>query len=108
MTNKKLKPVVNAMGAAFIASGAASMASADAQNPFEAKDLRAGYDLANYGQHGEKGGKDGEGKCGEGKCGEGKADKEGKCGEGKCGGDKKAAAEGETPAVSEAEAGGRN
>ena len=115
MANKTLKPVVNAVGAAFLASAAVSMVSADTQNPFEAKDLRSGYDLANYGQHGEKGQ---EGKCGEGKCGEGmgadaKADKEGKCGEGKCGegksaGAQEAGAAGDTPAVSEGEAGGRN
>ncbi len=71
--------IAAALGAAFLATSVAPIASADV-NPFSATQLNAGYDLANYGDH--------EGKCGEGKCGGDKADKEGKCGEGKCGGDK--------------------
>lgn len=104
MANFK-KPLAAALGAAFLASSIAPVASA-AVNPFSAQQLSAGYDLPNFDKHKE--GKCGEGKCGEGKggegsCGEGKGgegkcgeDKagEGKCGEGKggegkCGGDKK-------------------
>ncbi len=76
------KPLAVALGAAFLASSIAPLATAEV-NPFSAQQLSGGYDLANYGKHGE--GKCGEGKCGEGKCGEGKSDGEGKCGEGKCG-----------------------
>ena len=90
------KPLAMALGAAFLASSVAPLASA-AADPFSAEQLRGGYDLASYGDHegkcgegkcGEAGGdKDTEGKCGEGKCGEAGGDKdtEGKCGEGKCG-----------------------
>jgi len=78
------KPLAAALGAAFLASAVAPMASADV-NPFSAQQLSGGYDLVSFGKHGE-------GKCGEGKCGGDKAEGEGKCGEGKCGGDK---AEGE-------------
>lgn len=84
------KPLVAALGAAFLASSIAPMASAEA-NPFSATALSSGYDLGNFNSHGDgkhsEGGKAKEGKCGEGKCGEAKAGKakEGKCGEGKCG-----------------------
>ena len=89
------KPLAVALGAAFLASSIAPLASAEV-NPFSAQQLSGGYDLVNFGKHGEGkcgegkcGEKDGEGKCGEGKCGEGeKSDGEGKCGEGKCGGEK--------------------
>lgn len=80
------KPLATALGAAFLATSIAPLASA-ATNPFSAQQLSGGYDLANYDKHGE-------GKCGgekaegEGKCGGDKAEGEGKCGEGKCGGDK--------------------
>ena len=80
------KPLAVALGAAFLASAIAPLATAEV-NPFSAQQLSGGYDLANFGKHEE-------GKCGEGKCGEGKAEGEGKCGEdkaegeGKCGGDK--------------------
>ena len=77
------KPLAAALGAAFLATTFAPIASADV-NPFAADQLSGGYDLVNYGAH--------EGKCGEGKCGGEKAEGEGKCGEGKCGGEK---AEGE-------------
>ena len=85
MNNHLKKPLAAALGAAFLATAVAPLASADV-NPFAATQLSSGYDLANYGSH--------EGKCGEGKCGGDKAMKkakshaEGKCGEGKCGGDK--------------------
>ena len=99
MSNSSIKPVVAALGAAFLASAVTPMVSASVlNNPFVANDLEAGYDLANYGK--EKGeGKCGEGKCGggdagkaakEGNCGGDKSAKEGKCGEGKCGGNKAA------------------
>jgi uncharacterized low-complexity protein len=100
------KPMAAALGAAFLATSMAPLASAEV-NPFSAQQLSGGYDLANYDKHKEgkcgddkadKEGKCGEGKCGEGKCGGDKAAKEGKCGEGKCGegkcGGDKAAKEG--------------
>jgi uncharacterized low-complexity protein len=80
MANIK-KPLAAALGAAFLASAIAPVASA-AMNPFSAQHLNGGYDLPNYDKHVE--GKCGEGKCGEGKTGEGKCG-EGKAGEGKCG-----------------------
>jgi uncharacterized low-complexity protein len=76
------KPLAVALGAAFLASSIAPLATAEV-NPFSAQMLNGGYDLANYDKHEE-------GKCGEGKCGEGKAEGEGKCGEGKCGENKAA------------------
>ncbi len=95
MSNKSLKPIAVAVGAALATSiGMANIANADA-NPFAMSELSQGYMAADLKATGE--GKCGEGKCGgdkgeEGKCGEGKCggDKgeEGKCGEGKCGGDK--------------------
>jgi uncharacterized low-complexity protein len=77
------KPLAVALGAAFLASSIAPMASAEV-NPFTAQQLSGGYDLASFDKHKE-------GKCGEGKCGEDK-DKDKAKGEGSCGGDK---AEGE-------------
>ena len=79
------KPLAVALGAAFLASSIAPMASAEV-NPFSAQQLSGGYDLANYDKHKE-------GKCGEGKCGDKKGEGEGSCGgdktgEGSCGGDK--------------------
>ncbi len=76
------KPLAAALGAAFLATSIAPLASA-AVNPFSAQHLSGGYDLPNFG-------KDAEGKCGEGKCGENKkAHGEGSCGdkmkEGSCG-----------------------
>jgi len=77
------KPLAAALGAAFLASSVAPLASA-ASNPFSTQLLSGGYDLANYDKQ--------EGKCGEGKCGD-KKKAEGSCGdkkaEGSCG-DKKA------------------
>ena len=83
-----IKPIAAALGAAFLASSFASVASADS-NPFSAQQLSGGYDLANFNHHAEGGcgDKKAEGSCGdkkaEGSCGDKKA--EGKCGEGKCG-----------------------
>ena len=98
------KPLAVALGAAFLASSIAPLATA-AVNPFSAQQLSGGYDLPNFGEDAED--KDAEGKCGEGKCGDNKSDTEGssgdgdadadgeageekggegKCGEGKCGG----------------------
>jgi uncharacterized low-complexity protein len=89
MSNKS--KLATALGAAFLATSIAPLASADV-NPFSATQLNGGYDLANYAHHEEGETKGAEGKCGEGKCGaDKKAAKEGKCGEGKCGADKKAA-----------------
>jgi uncharacterized low-complexity protein len=84
-----------ALGSAFAA--ATLLPAHAAGNPFAAKTLDGGYQVAQADTK-AKDGKCGEGKCGadkkkDGKCGEGKcgADKkkDGKCGEGKCGGDKK-------------------
>ena len=90
-----------ALGSAFAA--ATLLPAHAAGNPFAAKTLDAGYQVAQADTK-AKDGKCGEGKCGadkkttkakDGKCGEGKCGtdkskaKDGKCGEGKCGGDKK-------------------
>jgi len=83
---------MTALGAAMLASSMASVAVADT-NPFAAKVMSSGYQLADYAKDAE--GKCGEAKCGaekkaaEAKCGADKAAKEGKCGEAKCGADKK-------------------
>ncbi|MFT6592522.1 MAG: putative low-complexity protein, partial [Zhongshania sp.] len=85
---------MTALGAAMLASSMASVAVADT-NPFAAKVMSSGYQLADYAKDAE--GKCGEAKCGaekkaaEAKCGADKAAKEGKCGEAKCGADKAAA-----------------
>jgi len=76
------KPLAAALGAAFLATSVAPLATA-AVNPFSAQQLSGGYDLPNFD-------KDAEGKCGEGRCGEKKAANEGKCAgdkakEGSCG-----------------------
>ena len=81
MNKHKTNPLVTAIGSAFVAATALSAVALSstafaADNPFQADQLRSGYNLAAG---------DAEGKCGEGKA---KAETEGKCGEGKCGGDK--------------------
>jgi len=85
------KPLAAALGAAFLASSVAPLASA-ASNPFSTQLLSGGYDLANYDKaEGKCGDKKAEGSCGdkkaEGSCGDKKA--EGSCGdkkaEGSCG-----------------------
>lgn len=103
MKIKTNKPLVTAIGAAFLASGAVPVMAGS--SPFTVNPLARGYDLVSMAEadvqktstdsydccdH-----KQGEGKCGEGMCGEGKEhhhDKdmkykhsEGKCGEGMCG-----------------------
>jgi uncharacterized low-complexity protein len=104
MIKHKTNPLVTAIGSAFVAATALSAialssTSFASENPFQADQLRSGYNLAEGHAEGKCGeGKCGEGKakahsegkCGEGKCGEGKekAETEGKCGEGKCGGEK--------------------
>ena len=88
------KPLAAAFGAAMLAS-AVSPAMADS-NPFAAKQLSAGYELA-MGSSDKAAKAEHEAKCGEAKCGadKAKAAHEGKCGEAKCGADKaKAAHEG--------------
>jgi uncharacterized low-complexity protein len=87
MTSNKLALTVGAIALSFTAATFAA-----SENPFAAKSLTKGYQVA------DNHAKDKEGKCGEGKCGAekktaGEKDKEGKCGEGKCGADKKAAGE---------------
>jgi len=114
MNKHKTNPLVTAIGSAFVAATALSAVALSsstfaAENPFQADQLRSGYNLAAGHAEGKCGeGKCGEskakahseGKCGEGKCGEGKAKahSEGKCGEGKIGegscGEDKAKAEG--------------
>ncbi|MBQ0761267.1 MAG: hypothetical protein KKF24_01340 [Gammaproteobacteria bacterium] len=103
-------PLAVAFGAAMLAS-VVSPAMADS-NPFAAKQLSSGYQLAmgssdkaakseakcGADKAGEascgadKAKAEHEGKCGEAKCGadKAKADHEGKCGEAKCGADKAA------------------
>ena len=93
-----------ALGSAFAA--ATLMPAHAAGNPFAAKTLDAGYQVAQADMKMDskaKDGKCGEGKCGadkkmdskakDGKCGAdkkmGSKAKDGKCGEGKCGADKK-------------------
>lgn len=98
MSKSNKSKLAVALGAAFLATSVAPLASAEV-NPFSATQLNSGYDLANYGDKegscGEgacgEGEKKGEGSCGEGSCGggEGKKKAEGSCGEGSCGGDKK-------------------
>lgn len=108
---------INTLTAIALTSTVAFGAIALADNPFSAKSLKNGYQLAqatttttdktkdaSCGADSKKAdGKCGEGKCGadkkkDGKCGEGKcgADKkkDGKCGEGKCGADKDKKADG--------------
>ena len=99
MNKHKTNPLVTAIGSAFVAATALSAVALSsstfaAENPFQADQLRSGYNLAagaegkcGEGKCGESKAKS-EGKCGEGKHGEGKAKSEGKCGEGKCGEDK--------------------
>ena len=89
MSRKSMKkPLSVALGAAFLAGGAATV--------FAAADLDQGYQVGSIdqmellaGAHDKKA----EGSCGEGKCGEDKGG-EGKCGEGKCGEDKDKGGEG--------------
>ena len=80
------KLVSLAVGSAFAATLLAPAAQA-ADNPFAAKPLSSGYQLA-------QADKKADGKCGEAKCGADKKTMEkkqdGKCGEAKCGADKKA------------------
>ena len=94
MKNSTKKPLVAAIGAAFVTSMAFAPAASAATNPFGATELETGYMVLAEGKCGEgkcgaKDGKKADGKCGEGKCGGDKA-KEAKCGEGKCGADKAA------------------
>jgi uncharacterized low-complexity protein len=101
---KSRKPLALSIGAAVVGS-AALTGVANAENPFELRDLPSGYlQLASNGDGkaatpapAPAADKSMEGRCGEGKCGAGMrsgaeatpaaADKamEGKCGEGKCG-----------------------
>jgi uncharacterized low-complexity protein len=78
MKNSTKKPLVAALGAAFVTSMAFAPAAGADTNPFGATELETGYMVL------------AEGKCGEGKCG-GTKKTEAKCGEGKCGADKAAA-----------------
>lgn len=75
-----------ALGSAFAA--VTTLPAHAAGNPFAAKTLDAGYQVAQADTKAK------EGKCGEGKCGGDKKGatkaKDGKCGEAKCGADKKA------------------
>ena len=77
-----------ALGSAFAA--VASLPAQAVSNPFAAKSLDTGYQVAQADMKGDAKAKDG--KCGEAKCGADKKmdkKKDGKCGEGKCGADKK-------------------
>jgi uncharacterized low-complexity protein len=68
------RPLAATLGAAFLATTVAPLASAGV-DPFASEQLSGGYDLANYDKHKE-------GKCGETSSGADKAGHEGKCGEG--------------------------
>ena len=75
MKNPTKKPIITALGAAFVTSMAFTPVVNADTNPFGATELKTGYMML------------AEGKCGEGKCGADKAAekaKEAKCGEGKC------------------------
>ena len=85
MSNKMIKPVSLAVGAAFLGSLTFGAHAANGTG-MQATDLAQGYMLAGEAAPADKAKE--EGKCGEGKCGGDKAKEEGKCGEGKCGGDK--------------------
>lgn len=106
--SQKKTALTLAITTAFAASLTAPVMAAE--NPFSAKSLNNGYQVAADDKKAEGkcgGDKKAEGKCGgdkkkDGKCGEGKCGgdkkkaekkKDGKCGEGKCGGDKKKAEE---------------
>jgi hypothetical protein len=111
MANAK-KPLAAALGAAFLATSVAPLASA-AVNPFSAQQLSGGYDLAAYDKDEGAGTKaQGEGSCGgskkaegEGSCGGGKkAGDEGSCGAGKTGDETQAG--GDTKADGEGKCGG--
>ncbi len=75
MSNKMIKPVSLAVGAAFLGSLTFGAYAANGTG-LQATDLAQGYMLVGDDKAKE------EGKCGEGKCGGAKAE------EGKCGGDK--------------------
>ena len=86
MSNKCMKPVAAAIGAAFAGSMLLAGAANATSNPFGLSELNGGYaQIAD--SHG--------GKCGAGKCGGSKEKAaEGKCGAGKCGGSAEKGAEG--------------
>lgn len=119
---------INTLTAIALTSTVALGAIALADNPFSAKSLKNGYQLAqaatttttdkakdascgaDKAKDGKCGaeGKKADGKCGEGKCGADKAKdgkcgadkkKDGKCGEGKCGADKDKKADGKCGSV---------
>ena len=88
MSNKMIKPVSLALGAAFLGSLTFGAYAANGTG-MQATDLAQGYMLVGDEAPADKAKE--EGKCGEGKCGDAKAE-EAKCGadkakeEGKCGG----------------------
>lgn len=85
MAQQKTKSLAAAAGAAFLVSAALAPMASAADNPFQATELKSGYELAEH--HGE--GHNGDaGKDKRDKDRKAKKDKEGKCGEGRCGGDK--------------------
>jgi len=100
MKRYSISPLAAVVGASVLTATLAS--AAQAANPFQLTELKAGYQLAQDAKPADA--KPAEGKCGEGKCGEGKKaaeaegkcgehkdakPAEGKCGEGKCGDSKK-------------------
>ncbi|MDP3086979.1 MAG: hypothetical protein Q8M99_02120 [Methylotenera sp.] len=93
--NSSQKTIALAIGGAFALSIVATTVNA-AENPFSAKTLSSGYQVAD--NHGDKM-KDG--KCGTGKCGTSKKAAKGKATEGKCSAEK--AAEGKCSAEKAAE-----
>jgi uncharacterized low-complexity protein len=94
MSNKTVKPVAAAIGAAFVGSMLAVGSANAGANPFGLSELNGGYAQIAGNMEGKCGGdkaeKSAEGKCGAGKCGGEMKAGEGKCGAGKCGGEMKA------------------
>ena len=83
----KKQNLVSLTACSIVAAAALGSVAHAADNPFAAKQLQAGYQLA-------QADKKADGKCGEAKCGADKKPavekkKDGKCGEAKCGADKK-------------------
>lgn len=92
---KKQNLVSIAVGSAFAAAALTPMAHAASDNPFAARELSGGYQLAQADTKKKDASCGADKKGSEAKCGADKKAAEGKCGadkkgaEGKCGGDKK-------------------
>jgi len=87
----KKQNLVSLTVCSLVAAATFGTAAHAADNPFAAKQLQAGYQLAQADK--KMDGKCGEAKCGADKKGAAEKKKDGKCGEAKCGADKKGAAD---------------